>query len=300
MIVDLWKKSPRWLHYLSGLLLCFFVISPLPLLAKGATQEIVPQEIRYHLADAGEVMLVWGGDDWAVLPEEIRPPGTFIENNVMHLPMTRQDDTFMAEILVPVGVTLNYGFQIRKTQQGADITWVWDGDYQATSPKEGVIDIQSALKLLARQEIRYHTLEAGEVFLGWGINNWQIVPEALRPAGTVVNEGVMRTPMVREGNVFTTQVEVPVGTTIDYGFLVTKTPGGADIEVWDADQGQDYHTLLKADGMLEIGATPNLVRQAAVSYFDLALQWRGFVTLLIGILVIISLGIVSRRRVAHR
>jgi hypothetical protein len=52
------------------------------------------------------------------------------------------------------------------------------------------------------QEIRYHTPEASEVFLVWGINGWNVVPEENRPAGTVVKNDVMHTPMVREGGTF--------------------------------------------------------------------------------------------------
>src|SRR6266540_4306473 len=41
---------------------------------------------------------------------------------------------------------------------------------------------------LVAQEIRYQVADASEVFLVWGINGWANVPEAQRPAGTVVNQ----------------------------------------------------------------------------------------------------------------
>ena len=37
---------------------------------------------------------------------------------------------------------------------------------------------------LVTQEIRYYMPEAGEVFLVWGIDGWQLVSETLRPSGT--------------------------------------------------------------------------------------------------------------------
>ncbi|MDH4137090.1 MAG: GDSL-type esterase/lipase family protein [Anaerolineae bacterium] len=44
---------------------------------------------------------------------------------------------------------------------------------------------------LVTREIRYHMPEAGEVYLLWGINGWAVVPQEIRPAGTVVKDLVM-------------------------------------------------------------------------------------------------------------
>jgi hypothetical protein len=55
---------------------------------------------------------------------------------------------------------------------------------------------------LVTQEIRYDMPDASEVFLVWGFNGWAVVPEENRPAGTVVKNAVMHTPMVREDDAF--------------------------------------------------------------------------------------------------
>src|SRR5687768_16267653 len=99
-------------------LLCTYVLQPGASMVIGAPQmaiqALVTQEIRYHFAEAGEVFLVWGIDGWQTLPEAIRPAGTLIDNNVMHTLMVREGDTFVTQVRSPLGVTLNYGFQIRK------------------------------------------------------------------------------------------------------------------------------------------------------------------------------------------
>jgi LPS sulfotransferase NodH len=86
---------------------------------------------------------------------------------------------------------------------------------------------------LITQEIRYQLPEAGEVFLVWGINDWQVVPKEIRPLGTMIKDKVMHTPMVREGDTFVAKVQASAGTRIVYGFLVTKQRDGVYINaIW--------------------------------------------------------------------
>jgi hypothetical protein len=85
-------------------------------------------------------------------------------------------------------------------------------------------------------EFRHRAPEAGEVFLVWGIQGWQVLPEGERPPGTSVKKQVMHTPMMRRGSVFEAKVQVDRGVAVDYGFLVTKTYDGLELEirpVWD-------------------------------------------------------------------
>lgn len=72
------------------------------------------------------------------------------------------------------------------------------------------------------QEIHYTAANAGELFLVWGVNGWNTVPEAMRPAGTVVKENVMNTPMHKQGDDFVVSIQVPPHSTVDYGFLQQK------------------------------------------------------------------------------
>ena len=144
---------------------------------------------------------------------------------------------------------------------------------------------------LVNQEIRYHMPTAGEVFLLWGINGWAIVPEASRPAGTVVQDGVMHTPMDHAGDVFVTTVRVPAGATIDFGFVITKKRSGADIRVWDGNGGQDYHTLASRDGVDDI-YTPLTLANTKENPTDFNLGG----ILLIALLIILVLTLVVMRQ----
>lgn len=224
-------------------------IQPGPLFAANAPIRL---EIDYHMPEAGEVFLVWGIDGWQPLPNEQLPPRTMLENGVMHTPMTRNGDMFQAQIEVPAGVTLDYGFQIRSTQSGIPIDWVWDGDYTKMVSENSLIEATADFDLISPQEIQYHQPDAGAVFLVWGVNGWASVPEALRPPDTNLKDNVMYTRMTRQGEVFVTKIQAPGKATIDYNFLVTQTKAGTPIEVWEADNSNDFHTTLPQRHIIDV------------------------------------------------
>jgi len=237
-----------------------------------ADAPLVTQELRYHMPEAGEVFFVWGINGWQVMSGETRPAGTVVKDTVMHTPMDREGDTFVVKLQVPAGATINYGFLITGSRSGASIEAVWDGDQDdLIATEDDVVEIETTLTLardqvpasvvnapLVTQEIRYHMPEAGEVFLGWGINGWNVVPEEIRLAGTEVRNKVMHTPMIREGDTFVAKVQVPSGATLDYGFLITERRGIFDIvrPVWNGDR--DYQMIVSEDGVIEVKATLTL------------------------------------------
>jgi lipopolysaccharide transport system permease protein len=148
---------------------------------------------------------------------------------------------------------------------------------------------------LVTQEICYRMPEAGEVFLVWGVDGWQIVPEDVRPSGTTVKDNVMHTPMLLEGDTFVAKVQVPPGATIDYGFLITKTRSGSAIELWEANGGQDYHTVATQDDIVQVQTGLTLPQDQA------ALPASGAVLpLAIGLSAVVGIGatFVARRYLA--
>ena len=62
------------------LLACAALLPGMALAAPAAQINLIEQEIRYQPADAGEVVLVWGVDGWAALPEAQRPADTQIKD----------------------------------------------------------------------------------------------------------------------------------------------------------------------------------------------------------------------------
>ena len=93
---------------------------------------------------------------------------------------------------------------------------------------------------------------AGEVVFAWGVNGWASVSGKNRPSGTVLDErGIMHSPMARQENGFAIKLEIPSGTRINYGFLITKKRDGSAIPaIWD---GHDrYYNEVKYDEIVQV------------------------------------------------
>jgi 4-amino-4-deoxy-L-arabinose transferase-like glycosyltransferase len=139
------------------------------------------------------------------------------------------------------------------------------------------------------QQFRYRLREAGEVFFVWGVNGWNAVSGAMLPAGTVMKNGLMQTPMVRQGETFVAEIQVPAGTEIDYGFLITKKQDGAIINaVWDGQPS--YHRRATADSSIAIEAAGTLLQaQELTKAFNVGIY------LLVGICIIAGIGAIIMR-----
>ncbi len=115
-------------------------------------QPLVTQEIRYHVADAGEVFLVWGINGWTQIPEGQRREGTVVKDTVMYTPMARVGDAFTVMVKVPYRAAIDYAFQITKKQDGTDLA-VWDTNgrpkknYQTIAMPGGIAEVQATVSL---------------------------------------------------------------------------------------------------------------------------------------------------------
>lgn len=106
-------------------------------------------------------------------------------------------------------------------------------------------------------EIRYTNPAASEVMLVWGINGWQSTSLEGQPEGTVVNKGVMNTPMTLENGVFVVRIKLPAWAEVDYGFLTTKDQNGDPVQAWEDNGGKDFQTTMAAkDMVVEAGSGP--------------------------------------------
>jgi lipoteichoic acid synthase len=271
------RQRQHLLRWLMLIILFLCALAPSLLFAHEgapAQAQLVTQQIRYHLDEAGEVFLVWGIDGWKLAPDALRPSGTEQQGAVLHTPMVRQGDMFVATLQVPAGTTIDYVFQITKSRDGSAIIPLFDTngaakkDFHTTVDRSGVADASPTVKIaeaspLVAQEIRYTLADAGEVFLVWGINDWKIAPEAMRPGGTTVKGALMYTPMTQDGGSFTAKLQLPADTAIDYVFEITRGQNGVVTEIWDTNGRQDYHTLVGQASVIDIQGAPRKAQPAS-------------------------------------
>jgi lipoteichoic acid synthase len=107
--------------------------------------------------------------------------------------------------------------------------------------------VQQAVPM-AQVQVRYAVSNARQVHLVWGINDWQ--RPALVPAGTVVNNKTLHTPMHKQGDAFVLNLDLPEGTVLDYAFILTYNEGPLNIPVqyWalnGRNEKKFYHSVIK-------------------------------------------------------
>jgi hypothetical protein len=115
-------------------------------------------------------------------------------------------------------------------------------------------------------EIRYENPAAGQVALVWGVNGWQSLPDASRPADTELRNGIMYTPMTGEGESFTIRIQLPAWTTVDFGFLTTQDKEGNPVNIWESDGEKDFQTVTaETDSVIEIKTAQPLSGTTGIS-----------------------------------
>ena len=272
----------------------------------------VKLEFRYGLPGAGEVTLVWGVNGWLPISEELRTPGTRLIDNIMNTPMNKDGDFFVVRVTVPAWSSIDYGFLITRLADGTTVQPLWDGSEDYLKPvyqRDELVELSAAIDLSQAQaltgpvetapvlaipvsrEIRFILPDAGEVILVWGINGWFPVPEGMRPDGTVLKDNVMHTVMVKADEMFVAQVRVPGGSTLDYGFLITKTRLGQAVQVWEGGGEDGYHEVINEAGISEVRSGTTLRSDQALPSVMLVGLY-----LLAGILIILIVGFLFRIR----
>jgi hypothetical protein len=114
---------------------------------------------------------------------------------------------------------------------------------------------------LVTREIHYHLTEAENVSLVWGYNGWRVLPQMLRPPGTVIEDMLMYTPMNREVDVFVTRVQLPVGATFEYGFLVTEARHGKPSQIWDGGDGEPIYITDESHIVVNVQPLPPTITE---------------------------------------
>lgn len=124
-----------------------------------------------------------------------------------------------------------------------------------------------------RQEIRYASSEATEVFMVWGMNNWQLPASMLRPEGSFIKDKLLYTPMKRGKDGFSADLILPSNTLLDYVFWITRGPAGKTVDIWDVNKApqKDYHSLVLNNNTILITPAVNVRPKEALTLLDFAM-----------------------------
>lgn len=287
-------------------LACTLISCQVPRLPGLLPGKNVIQEILLNIPEASEVYLVWGINGWKNVSPNIRPDGTFIRDSLMYSPMVRNGDEFRVSLQVPDGALIDFGFLLTRDKSGNPIqVWVADGeqDFHVTAEKNGVFTHNQAELVIAEPQasqveqsppakwvINYSLPGAKEVSLVWGIDGWKNLSSQLQPEGTYIQDGVMITPLVKNGKIFTIALTIPRNVELDYRFLVSGSQNGKQVERWDPSEGDGYHNQVQKDGVATIESWMQLNQVKDSMRIMVAGLY-----LLIGLVLVVIVGIIFHR-----
>jgi hypothetical protein len=93
----------------------------------------------------------------------------------------------------------------------------------------------------------------------------------------------MHTPLARQGEWFMAQVRAPVGSTVEYGFLITKTSAGVEITpaFWEGNENLRFtgtgEKVIEVRSQISIGEATELpVQFSVLLYLMVGLGILGF------------------------
>ena len=147
-------------------------VMPVP---KTKSPPLVRQEIHYKCPSATEVRLLWGINNWKIVPEEYRPSGTSFRRGVMQTPMKDMGSYFSMTVLVPAEAILDCGFLITQLGKGADVK-IWDAN-GADSIHRTVRD-GSPIEIISSADTRQGSKASHE--------SWKALPQLLVALACIV------------------------------------------------------------------------------------------------------------------
>ncbi|MDF2437809.1 MAG: Lipoteichoic acid synthase 2 [Bacteroidota bacterium] len=143
---------------------------------------------------------------------------------------------------------------------------------------------------VVQQDILYVCKDASEVYLVWGINNWALPEESLRPEGSFVKDKLLFTPMKQKGNGFVASLKVLPNTMVDYVFWISGGPAKKPVDLWDLNVApqKDYHTWSVSSNMVMVNSKVNVRPKEPISVLDFAVPILSICTTLMLLFFIIK------------
>lgn len=83
------------------------------------------------------------------------------------------------------------------------------------------------------QEFKYYAPQSGTVYLVWNAEKHPLDESVSWNENTKLTKGLLYLPMISHNDTFNVRLKVPVGTTIQYYFWITKSKQGHYQDFWD-------------------------------------------------------------------
>lgn len=108
-----------------------------------------------------------------------------------------------------------------------------DAPNNAVSAKPLLDTTKHSVIRFIEQEINYYAPLSGTVYLVWNADNHPLTESVSWNENTKLTKGLLYLPMIAHGDTFNVKLKVPVGTTLQYYFWITKNKQGHYQDFWD-------------------------------------------------------------------
>ena len=126
-----------------------------------------------------------------------------------------------------------------------------------------------------RTRIAYQAPQAGEVWLVWGLSDWQIPKPERWPEGSYQKGNLVYSPMRSTNDGFEASLDLSDEEVIDFVFWISKSPFGLSFDRWDVNRApqKDFHARVSGDQRIVIQPTIDLKPVSSLSVLDFNLWW---------------------------
>jgi len=153
-------------------------------------------------------------------------------------------------------------------------------NYQINSFKES-----SFIDAFVNQEIKYFAPRSGRVYLVWKVENHSLESVEKWNNDTKLNDGLLYTPMLAQGDTFNVRLNIPMGSVLQYYFWITKSKKGHYQDFWD----------LQSSGKIIIETSNSIIVEA--NYSKKGGKYNSYISdkswLILLILIVIYLGVLK-------
>jgi phosphoglycerol transferase MdoB-like AlkP superfamily enzyme len=105
---------------------------------------------------------------------------------------------------------------------------------------------ENSSKIFIVKDINYYAPQSGTVYLVWNTDSYPLNESVTWNENTKLTKGLLYLPMIAHSDTFNVKLKVPVGTTIQYYFWITKTKQGHYQDFWDL-QSSGKTTIIDAN-----------------------------------------------------
>ena len=116
-------------------------------------ERMIQVQVRYRNSGASEVLLIWGLNNFALVPKDL-PPETFLTFKGSHIntPMTRQGDLFVVDFQAKPDARLDYAFEITRTSDGEPAK-IWRGDQASGKEYTELLSVAGAKEIVDQDSV---------------------------------------------------------------------------------------------------------------------------------------------------